>query len=176
MTTTQGGHVDHDPKILRRIRASIAQAEHPGTEADLAAASRAMADKLMARYGITAADLAPAAVVPSVRRPTSAPVVPEPRVVHLMSGFTSVGARQRAWCRCGYQTTPRASRTRALAALVAGHELDVPECVLCGKTYTDVDWVSRSLRLDVLTDPATGDEFMSCYDVLACGERRKAAL
>jgi hypothetical protein len=70
-----------------------------------------------------------------------------------MSGFSPSGSKSRAWCRCGYGTTPRADEDRALRALAASHQLDTAECVLWGVTYADTDWLDFRRFLQVLKDP-----------------------
>lgn len=86
-----------------------------------------------------------------------------------MSGFTPSGSRQRAWCRCGYATTPRADYDRAQRALGADHPLDHAECTLCGVRYTE--WLDFGRFLQVLEDPVTGDEYAMCQDPIACRAR-----
>ena len=150
---------DHD-KIQRRVAALLARATHPGTAPPEAAASQAKADALIRKYG------SPPPLAPTL----------EPKRVHLMSGFTPSGASKwRACCWCGFRTTPRATRERALRALGVDHALDVPECVLCGITYPDADWMTvRNRLLVVLDDPYTGGSFASCRDMDACQVRREA--
>src|SRR5258708_7604361 len=98
-----------DAKVIRRVRALIARAGHPGTPPPEADAARAKAEELVLKHGLR--DLDP------VR------AVSEPTIVHWMSGFTPSGSKSRAWCRCGHGTTPRADEDRALRALVASHQL-----------------------------------------------------
>ena len=49
-----------------------------------------------------------------------------PGPVHMRDGFGPVGKKHRAYCSCGYATTPRASQERAAAALNAEHKLSLP--------------------------------------------------
>lgn len=147
-------------KILRRVRGLKARAQHHSTPTHEAASARAKADELVRKYAL--ADL------PAPEAPRPAATVARATVVHLMNGFTPAGARWRAWCRCGHRTTPRASYDRALRALAATHPLDVPECVLCGATYEDADWMAvRDRHLQVLDDPVLG-AFAVCRDVQQC--------
>jgi hypothetical protein len=152
----------NDAKVIRRVRGLIARANHPGTLPTEAAAARAKADKLVLKYGL--GDLAQLAR-------ESPPAERETTIVHWMSGFTPSGSKSRAWCRCGYRTTPRADEDRALRALVAAHQLDTAECVLCGVTYAD--WPDFDFFLQVLKDPMTGDEFAICQDPTACSARAR---
>jgi hypothetical protein len=91
-----------------------------------------------------------------------------PAILHWMSGFTPSGNRSRAWCRCDYGTSPRATEDRALRALMDSHPLDVAECVLCGVVYPAADWVMFRGSLQVLKDPVTGDEFSMCINPSTC--------
>lgn len=150
-------------KIARRVQALLARARHLSTPPHEAAAARAKADELTTKYNVR--DSAPRSA------PETPPTVTGPTVVHRMEGFTPSGARYRAWCRCGYGTSARASEDRALRALVADHHLDAPECVLCGIHYDTADWLDARDRLVVLEDPATGDEFTVCRDLQGCLDR-----
>jgi hypothetical protein len=89
-----------------------------------------------------------------------------PRRVHLIDGLVPSGRKVCAVCTCGARTTPRVSEDRALAALVESHPLTEPTCVLCGADYAGTDWLTlRSRYVQVLTDPVTGDEFLTCRDL-----------
>src|SRR5262249_8522645 len=92
--------------------------------------------------------------------------------VHLMDGFLPAGRKVRAVCSCGYQTSPRVDERRALQALESEHGYTRPVCVLCGRDYEDRTWQQlRDMDLQVLTDPATGAEFIACRDAPpACRE------
>ncbi|WP_410570535.1 DUF2786 domain-containing protein [Amycolatopsis sp. cmx-4-61] len=144
-------------KIRRRVRALTVRAAHPGTPPAEAAVARAMAADLTSRYGLDQLDPVP--------RPTAAIA---PAVVHWMAGFSPSGKQSRAWCRCGYGTSPRATEDRALRALMDSHPLDAAECGLCGVVYPAADWVKFRAFLQVLKDPVTGDEFAMCINPRTC--------
>ncbi len=83
--------------------------------------------------------------------------------VHLIDGLARSGARVRAVCTCGYATSPRANEERAVFALRVEHELTEPVCALCGTEHSGHDWQSlRSRYVQILTDPGTGDQFLTC--------------
>lgn len=134
-----------DAKITRRVQALIARAQHLSTPPPEAAAARTKADELTIKYNL---------------KTPARSTVDTPQ--------TATGARWRAWCRCGYGTSPRAAEDRALRALIADHHLDTPECVLCGASYGSADWMTIRDRLQVFQDPATGDEFTVCRDLQGC--------
>jgi hypothetical protein len=78
-------------------------------------------------------------------------------------------------CSCGYTTTPRASETRALAALLDNHGWTPPICVTCGhdhQGYPGRNWEAlRARDIQILTDPASGGTFLVCRDLpQACRE------
>jgi hypothetical protein len=86
-----------------------------------------------------------------------------PRRVHLIDGLAPSGRKVYAVCSCGFRTTPRVSEGRALAALVQTHPLTDPTCALCGAEHAGHGWLAlRSRYVQILTDPATGDEFLTC--------------
>ncbi|MEH1124774.1 hypothetical protein [Micromonospora sp. CPCC 206061] len=86
-----------------------------------------------------------------------------PRRVHLIDGLVPSGGRVYAVCTCGARTTPRVSEDRALAALVEAHPLTEPKCALCGADHAGHDWLAlRSRYVQVVADPATGDQFLAC--------------
>lgn len=86
----------------------------------------------------------------------------KPRRVCLPSGYTSSGQKVRAWCTCGYGTTPRVSRARALDALLTDHGHTAPICALCGKDHSGHDWLTlRTRYVEILTDPLDGP-FLVC--------------
>ncbi|WP_218177715.1 DUF2786 domain-containing protein [Amycolatopsis australiensis] len=145
-------------KLRRRVSALMTRATHPGTPPEEAAASRAVADRLTRRYGLNQPEF-PTFLVGAAIRPV---------IVHWMSGFSPSGNRSRAWCRCGYGTSPRVTECRALRALTDSHSLDVAECVLCGVVYPADDWVNFRGRLQVVKDPTTGDEFSMCINPKTC--------
>lgn len=77
--------------------------------------------------------------------------------MHMRDGYGEVGSRHRAYCSCGYSTTPRVSRQRAADALVAEHPMDPPVCVLCGRDRGPaVDPGGRWRDLEILTVPPGG--------------------
>ncbi|TKG61527.1 DUF2786 domain-containing protein [Prauserella endophytica] len=146
--------------IARKVRALTARASHPGTPTPEADAALAKANELTLRYGLHDLDS---------WRPSPRSI--EPVVVHWMSGLTPAGTRYRAWCRCGFGTTPRANRDRAHRALADSHRLDGAECMLCGVIYADTDWINFRRFLQVLTDPMTGDEYAMCINPSTCRAR-----
>jgi len=86
-----------------------------------------------------------------------------PRRVHLPWGYLPVGQRVRAVCSCGFGTSPRVDERRALDSLLSEHGVDSPVCWLCGTDHHGHSWEElRTSHLDVLTDPATGDQFLAC--------------
>jgi hypothetical protein len=92
----------------------------------------------------------------------------EVRIVHIAAGFTSSGDRVRAACSCGFRTTPRVDRRRALVALQQ-HGLDPPVCTLCERDARDRSPATSTVldqyrRLEVITDPETGEQFLACRD------------
>lgn len=158
---SQGIFVVKDDPRMRRVRALIARAAAPGAAPREADTARAKADELLLRYGLHELD----AVEPvwgSPRAPS------EPAIVHWMSGFSPSGSKVRATCRCGYETTPRADDDRALRALAADHNLDAAECVLCGVTYEDTNWLDLRQSLQLMKDPIMGDEYPMCLDPAVC--------
>lgn len=88
------------------------------------------------------------------------------RRIHLMTGFAPSGRRVRAVCACGYATTPRIGEQRALDALQAEHGSSRPQCALCGRDYAGHSWQQlRDTDLRILTDPATGAQFLVCREL-----------
>jgi hypothetical protein len=160
--------VDIESRIRRRVLALQARADHPLTPEPEAASSRAKAAELIARYGLQAVPLP--GVVPTLGA-TPAPV--EFVLVHRMEGFVS---RSRGWaacCRCGYTTTPRVRQDRAFAALCYDHQLDVPECVLCGLTLDLSDWQTVRDSFMVFHDDFRRREHVMCRDLNGCLARSK---
>lgn len=85
------------------------------------------------------------------------------RRVCFPSGTLTAGTKVRAVCTCGFRTTPRADQAHALTALLSEHGYTEPVCALCGADYRSHSWSQLCTRdLQVLTDPATGDEFLAC--------------
>lgn len=90
-----------------------------------------------------------------------------PRQVHLLAGLglpTTKG--RRAFCSCGWSTTPRASADRAIAALETEHGYQDPVCDLCGRDRSDTSLPHsrRNEHVHVLLDDATGHQFIACRD------------
>jgi len=83
-----------------------------------------------------------------------------PRRICLPWGFTSSGQKTRACCQCGYRTTPRANKQRALTALLGEHGLSPAVCALCERDYTGLDWLELRHHLEILTD--RDEEFLVC--------------
>lgn len=156
-----------DSRILRKFRALQALACNPGALPGEAENARARVEQFAVKYGL---GTAAAMWQSSVAMPTAPPVA---AVVHLAGGFAPSGeSKWRAYCRCGYGTTPRVTRERARRALITTHELDAPECVLCGVSYAHPGSAEFWDRfLEVLTDPSTADEFIVCRDILGCRRR-----
>lgn len=88
------------------------------------------------------------------------------RRVHILAGVTPSGKRWRAHCACGYPTSPRASRERAIEALETEHGYQDAVCALCGRDRSE--GLPHSRRYDhvrVLDDPdRPGDQFLVCRD------------
>lgn len=85
-----------------------------------------------------------------------------PRVVCLMAGFVPSGAsKHRAVCTCGWSTSPRVTRQRALDALDTEHGVTRAQCACCGTDYSDLDWQKRRNALEILEDSLDG-QFLSC--------------
>ncbi|MBF6301651.1 hypothetical protein IU459_29535 [Nocardia amamiensis] len=94
-----------------------------------------------------------------------------PRRICLPAGFTPVGRKVRAWCMCGWCTTPRVNQDRALDALLSEHGWTAPICALCETDYRPHvpgrnggfdGWLELRRLVEILTDPATGDKFLAC--------------
>lgn len=88
-----------------------------------------------------------------------------PRRVCLPWGFRPAGQRIRAACSCGFTTTPRASRDRALDALLAEHGHTDATCVLCDRDHLEGSslrqWDAlRNWRIEILSDGH--DSFVVC--------------
>jgi hypothetical protein len=75
-----------------------------------------------------------------------------PRQVHVLAGIFGGGRRIRAACWCGWTTTPRVTKERALAAFRAAHPTDPLVCALCGRTRSEPDYLGRPAALRVLDD------------------------
>lgn len=60
--------------------------------------------------------------------------------VHMLAGLEPVGrqGRVRAWCVCGWVTTPRVSGDRALDARANEHGCSDPVCARCGRNREDL--------------------------------------
>lgn len=54
------------------------------------------------------------------------------RKVHLFDGYTPAGRKVRAWCHCGWMTTPRTTLARAFEALMVEHGYTDARCARCG--------------------------------------------
>jgi hypothetical protein len=84
--------------------------------------------------------------------------------VHLPWGYVpSSRQRVRAFCSCGWGTTPRADRGRALDALITEHGYTAPVCALCdtdflaeGHSWDDI----RNRDLEILLDGS--NQFLAC--------------
>ncbi|GAB3901753.1 hypothetical protein GCM10029964_091020 [Kibdelosporangium lantanae] len=87
---------------------------------------------------------------------------PGPRRVCLPWGYLPSGRNVRAVCSCGHHTTPRVDQARALDALLSEHGHTMPVCQTCGTDYTGHSWEQLRHDLEILTEPATGDEFLTC--------------
>ncbi|MFG1913020.1 hypothetical protein [Kribbella sp. NPDC048928] len=75
----------------------------------------------------------------------------------MRDGYGHSGSKVRAYCSCGYGTTPRASQERADAALTADHDLDPPVCALCERDRGPAtDPGGRWRDLEILTIPPLG--------------------
>ena len=100
--------------------------------------------------------------------------------MHLLADVTASGRRFRAYCTCGWSTTLRVERRRAIEALKTGHGYQDPVCDLCGRNRTDTNlpWSQRNDHVRVLVDEPNGDQLVVCRDdtsVLASHAPRAAA-
>jgi hypothetical protein len=101
-----------------------------------------------------------------------------PRRVHLLADVTASGRRFRAYCTCGWSTTPRVDRRRAIEALETGHGYQDPVCDLCGRNRTDTDlpWSQRNDHVRLLVDEPNGDQLVVCRDdTRACSDLTRRA-
>lgn len=88
------------------------------------------------------------------------------RRVHVPAGTFLSGRRFRAACSCGWVSTPRVDERRAVEALETEHGYEDAICALCGRSRDDMGlpWADRYRHVEVLTDPASGDQFLACSD------------
>jgi hypothetical protein len=101
-----------------------------------------------------------------------------PRRVHLLADVTASGRRFRAYCTCGWSTTPRLDRRRAIEALETGHGYQDPVCDLCERNRTDTNlpWSQRNDHVRVLVDEPNGDQLVVCRDdTRACSDLTRRA-
>ncbi|MFF5037900.1 hypothetical protein [Nocardia salmonicida] len=81
---------------------------------------------------------------------------PAPERVCLPWGFLPVGKKVRAVCACGFVTTPRVNKDRAVYALTTEHGYTDPVCVLCGRNHLEGrslhHWEAlRNKHIEILT-------------------------
>ncbi|MFC4124964.1 hypothetical protein [Nocardia rhizosphaerae] len=86
-----------------------------------------------------------------------------PRQICLPTGTSPSGRRAVAWCACGYRTTPRVDRDRALAALLTEHGWTTPVCALCERTHDGPPEVL--LRQVEIRDDPDGGQYLVCRGV-----------
>jgi hypothetical protein len=111
---------------------------------------------------------------------TGTPPFLGPRRVHLLADVTPSGRRFRAYCTCGWSTTPRVDRRRAIEALETGHGYQDPVCDVCRRDRTDTNlpWSQRNDHVHAFVVEPNGDQFVVCRDDRrACSDltRRAAA-
>ena len=89
-----------------------------------------------------------------------------PRLVHVPAGTLPSGRRFRAVCSCGWVSTPRVDERRAVEALETEHGYQDAVCAPCGRDRDDpgLPWGDRYRHIEVLTDPASGDQVLACSD------------
>lgn len=73
----------------------------------------------------------------------------------MLAGYTSAGRKVRAWCTCGWQSTPRVDERRALDALESEHGFSDSVCARCGRDRGHdlvLTWRERYTHLQLLVD------------------------
>lgn len=104
--------------------------------------------------------------------------------LHFPEGWIERGGKVRACCHCGWATTPRVNRKRALDALYVEHGYTgrgsiATECAICGETVrahgTDLYWSELRNPWEVFRPLVDGNrEVFICRDEKACGQRYEA--
>lgn len=91
--------------------------------------------------------------------------------VHAPDGYTSAGERWRAWCSCGWSTTPRVDQARARQALERQHGWSDAVCQLCRRERPGFDAVGRFAHLRLYSWEETGqrgglgpEQWLACAD------------
>src|SRR5688572_17243954 len=86
-----------------------------------------------------------------------------PRRVHLPWGYLPSGKRVRAACSCGWITTPRVDKRRALDALLSEHGYTDPVCATCETDHSRHSWDElRNKVIEIMRDPSRDEEWIMC--------------